>query len=160
MTVDQLSNSDLYVNANPYFQKAFEFLKVHLKKPYAEGTYELNGKKLYAMVSQYNTIAYDNAVWEKHNRYMDIHFIRSGKESIGWARFKEAKSNSVYDDKDDVSFYREISGIMIPISAGDFMILYPDDVHKPKCILENISRVEKVVIKVKLGSGLPANRLA
>ena len=82
-------------------------------------------------------------------QYDVIGYIRKGEECIYWSR-PGIQQPDDYNAETDVGFLTDICGTAIPVREGDVVVLFPEDVHKPKCIRLDSCRVEKVVIKVRL----------
>jgi beta-galactosidase beta subunit len=56
---------------HPLFPQAFDFLN-SFDASTADGTYELQGSDLFAIVSRYSPVAADEKQWESHAVYGDI----------------------------------------------------------------------------------------
>jgi YhcH/YjgK/YiaL family protein len=53
-----------------------------------------------------------------------------------------------YDPKRDVLFFDEAVGSPVAVESGCFAVFFPEDAHKPGCLLEKALAVRKVVVKV------------
>lgn len=132
------------------FRIAYEFLKNTDLNEIPVGRYELE-EGVYAMVSEYNTLPASERKFETHNEYYDIQCIVSGQENIVLTNRKVLKEAIPYDPVKDVTFYEEPSCCGgVGLYAGDFLIVTPEDAHKPHCDLDGEHDVKKVVIKVPL----------
>lgn len=132
------------------FTIAYDFLKTTDLSAIAVGRYEL-GEGVYAMVSEYNTLPASERKFETHENYFDIQCIVSGQENIVLTQRKVLKEAIPYDPVKDVTFYEEpeyCGGV--GLYAGDFLIVTPEDAHKPHCNLNGEHDVKKVVIKVPI----------
>ena len=117
----------------------------------APGKYEVEGGDIHASISEYTTDAKENKKPEAHVKYIDIQYIVSGEELIGFGPL--ADGLAVTEDRlaeKDVVFYRDVPGeTMLHLTAGMFAVLYPWDVHRPGCAAGGSAKVRKVVVKVK-----------
>ncbi len=83
MILDTLKNSKIYATMHPDFEQAFSFLcKIQNTDP-EPGKYEINGDHIYAVVSKYQP-GEKHSKWETHKKYIDIHYIIKGSETLGW----------------------------------------------------------------------------
>lgn len=113
-----------------------------------DGRYNLeNG--LYVNIQTYTTKT--DANYEAHKAYIDIQYIISGEENIGVTQYSDCKSVVAYDCDKDIEFLAG-EGKYYTLKQGEFMILYPEDAHKPS-ISKNIANpqiVKKAVVKVPI----------
>jgi len=148
MIFDQLKNAELYFQINNRFRKAFDYLRSNDFNNIEPGKYEIDGEDIYAIVQQYDTKPMSSGKWEAHKKYIDIQFMVSGKEKMGYShKNKMIVTHEYNSDKD--ALYLKGEGNFLVAEAGYFAIFFPTDVHMP-CIAINLSTpVKKVVIKVK-----------
>ena len=84
MILDILENARQYQNLNTGFEKAIDFLLRPDLKELAEDTYEIDGKRIYAMVSKDPGRQKEDALLEAHEKYVDIQFVLDGTDTMGW----------------------------------------------------------------------------
>lgn len=149
MVIDTLEHASLYTSLHPLFQKAFEFLNRTDLNSLPDGKIQLDGDRLFASVQHYTTQPVSDGKMEAHRRYIDIQYVVSGEEVIGWAPLEEKNEFTPFDPEKDIGFY---FGETFPetLKAGMFAILYPCDAHLPGRFLVSPSEVKKIVIKVAL----------
>jgi YhcH/YjgK/YiaL family protein len=88
---------------------------------------------------------------EAHRKYIDIQFLLSGEEILGYAPVKGLTVVEEYDPQKDIAFFNTPKEITkVKLEPGLFCILFPDDAHLPGCHLAGPSDARKVVIKVKI----------
>lgn len=149
MIIDTLTNAATYYPLHPLFEKAFAFLCDPKTATLEPGRYELQGTELYAMIQNYPTRTPENCALEAHRKYIDIQFLISGNESIGYTPLSsDLTETKPYVTDSDIVFYQGI-GEPIPFKPDTFFILYPQDAHAPG-IQTTPQTVKKVVIKVAL----------
>ncbi|GAU75702.1 YhcH/YjgK/YiaL family protein [Fusibacter sp. 3D3] len=134
------------------FVKAFAFLEKNVAGSIENDTYEIDGKAVYAMVMEKTTEPIEKRAPEAHVKYIDIQFVISGTEKMGFAVLSDQpviKEDKLVE-KDVVLFENEIMNESFAIlSAGDYAVFYPEDVHRPLCQVENSETVKKIVVKIK-----------
>ncbi|MBE6761076.1 MAG: DUF386 domain-containing protein [Ruminococcaceae bacterium] len=119
-----------------------DFTKVNI------GKYELDGDNIYYMVQKYDTNP-DKTVAEAHKKYIDIQYIVKGEEVIAVAPIQNDKKLIEAKEEKDVWFYECETQTMV-LKSGDFMVLYPSDLHLPGKAVNDPQEVLKVVVKVKV----------
>lgn len=128
------------------FHKAFEFLKraEHLEK----GIHSIEGEEIYANIMENTTKKLGLGSFESHRRYIDIHYIISGKEVMGLCDVRGLTTTKEYDQKDDYGLYAIPDTYeKITLKAKDFLILFPGEAHMPNCCVDEPNDVKKVVLK-------------
>ena len=109
-----------------------------------DGRHELTDY-MYANIQTYQTK--EDALFEAHRDYIDIQYVISGEEKIGITDYSSCFEAIAYDKEKDIEFLHG-EGEFYPLRAGEYIILYPQDAHKPSISLNNQSTVRKVVVKV------------
>ena len=72
-----------------------------------------------------------------------------GEERIDWAPLGSLREESEeYSKGGDIAFYSGDEHMRVTLSAGEFLILFPGDAHKP-CIRSG-GKVKKAVVKLAL----------
>ena len=148
MICDQLKNSAVYESMGPAFQKAFAYLKTVTPDNLPGSRYEIDGSNIYAFSSDYDTLPTSERKIETHRNYLDIQYVVSGTEAMGYIPQEGLAVSEGY--KPDVEFYDTQSDVLIPADAGTFMIFFPQDAHRPGCTWQTTSHVTKVVVKIAL----------
>ena len=146
MITDRLTNAHLYMHLGPRIQQAFEYLQHTDLLSLPPGRYELDGKNLYVMSQEYLSKLPDQGKWEAHRRYIDLQYITSGVERIGYAHLSRLAQGEYNPEKDFHALTGE--GDFITLSSGDFLLLFPDDAHMPGMAVGNPVPVKKVVVKI------------
>ncbi len=150
MIVDHLSHAALYAGVTKNLSLAFDFLHRADLQTLAAGRYELAGDDAFALVQDYTTKPATDAKWESHRKYLDVQFIVSGIESMGYGYIDGFTVTKDYDEAADFLLYAG-KGNELTMTPGTFAILYPHDVHRPTVAVGEPSAVRKVVVKVRVG---------
>ncbi len=145
MILDSLENAEKYYGVNPYFKKAFEFLK-NSNLMELEGTIKIDGDRVYAMVIKAEGQGREGAEIELHKKYIDIQFGVGGINEFGWKPAEEcATVTKPFDEENDFGFFGEEPDAWIPVRPGQFAVFFPWDGHTPK---GGKGQLHKVLVKV------------
>lgn len=149
MIFDTLVYADRYASLHPRFQLAFDFLR-NMTGAEEPGRYDLAGDLCFALVQTYQTKPQADALFEAHRKYIDVQFLFGGRETIFWAPLASMKDQTMaYDESKDAALWKlHTDATPLHVSAGQFVILYPEDAHAPCVQWGEAENVLKVVIKV------------
>jgi biofilm protein TabA len=134
-------------------QKALDFLNSADLAGLQPGRIEIDGQAVYALVQAYETLPISASVkFEAHRRYIDIQYIASGEEVMGWADLQALQDVTAYNAEKDVLHGTLPAGEMIPVRVmtGQAAIFWPEDAHAPKLAVGSPAPVKKVVVKVRV----------
>ena len=150
MIASDLKHVEDQLAMTPCLQKALSFLRWTNVSELAEGKVEIEGERIYALVQCYDTLAADKLKLEFHRKFIDVQYIVSGEEVIGWASVERVAITEAYDEEKDIAFGTAPLGEVTPVhlSAGQLVVLYPEDAHAPKLAAGKPSPVKKIVVKV------------
>jgi YhcH/YjgK/YiaL family protein len=150
MIVDRLENAALYKNCGHQIGEALDFLRKTDLASLPNGKLEINGDKLFAVVQRYPGRPVAEAKWEYHENYLDLQYVVTGDEYMGYAPW-DANLPVVmaYDPAKDAGLVNA-SGPMVPISDGMFAVFAPRELHAP-CLAVNPAKPDifKVVMKCR-----------
>lgn len=104
---------------------------------------------LYINVDEYLTKPISECRFESHKKYIDIQMMINGIEGIEVCDIDKLEPATDYSEERDIIFWKELSNQMKSvITDNSYVILYPQNAHKP-CIAENEpQKVRKLVAKV------------
>lgn len=149
MIYDKLKNKEQYYQLHKHFKKAFEFLANTDLKNIEDGSYEIEGKTIYANVQSLKTKPIEEKKWEVHRRYIDIQYVISGEEKMGYGILEDFKEIiEKYDKEKDVEFLNGEKFNFVNAQEGDFVIFYPNDVHAPMLSVKEPMNIKKVIVKI------------
>ncbi|MDC6720845.1 YhcH/YjgK/YiaL family protein, partial [Escherichia coli] len=89
---------------------------------------------------------------EVHRRYIDIQFLAWGEEKIGIAidTGNNKVSESLLEQRNIIFYHDSEHESFIEMIPGSYAIFFPQDVHRPGCIMQTASEIRKIVVKVAL----------
>lgn len=149
MIVDHIENRNLYSNINPDIKTALDYLYETDFSEIEVGKYEIDGDNIFALVSEYKTKDLSQGKPESHKNYIDVQFLFSGKEFIGYDHLANQKIVEPYNESNDITFY-DCEQSLCLIDKKMFAIFFPTDIHMPGIRVTNSIPVKKIVVKVKV----------
>ena len=150
MIVSDLDHAVQQANLTESLRKAFEFLQQTRGKDLPDGRTEIDGTTVYALVQSYQTRAENvNPTFEAHQRYVDVQYLVSGQEIIGWAPLDRVSTTMPYDKEKD-ALLGKVPGEYTPVrlAPGQLVVLYPNDAHAPGLADGEPSPAKKIIVKV------------
>lgn len=132
-------------------QTALEYLKANDFTKMETGVYEIQGKDIYAQVMDCVTKPVEEGKPEVHEKYVDVQFVASGKEKLGFTPDTGKYEVAERFDERDLIFYKAVENEgYLEARPGSYNIFFPGDVHKPGLISGESMTVRKVVVKVSV----------
>jgi len=134
----------------PRFRLAVEFLRRKDLPDLPDGEVPLDGRNVYAIIQGYETVKAGVPKFECHRRYIDVQFILSGEEIVGWAPSDEMTPAGSYDEGKDICFGTVAAGKWTPVllRTGQLAVLWPEDAHAPRLAAGARVPVRKIVVKI------------
>ena len=116
------------------------------------GKHKIDGDAMLAIVSEYSPDAKENRKAETHNNHIDIQYIDSGEEIMGFGNLTDGVETAEgYLTEKDATFYKSVKNeIDIKVAQGMYAVFFPWDIHRPGCISQPSVKVRKVVLKLKV----------
>ncbi len=149
MIVANIKDAERYYAVNPNFKEIFEFLG----SLNADSTEGITRDAWRAGVSVCEKRDFDESgdvrPAEAHRAYLDIHYVISGSEGMGYADVNTLTPITEYNAESD---YLLLSGdvSVVTLREGDFCIVFPEDAHVPALTTKYGDKLKKSVVKVKL----------
>ena len=152
MILDKIDQCGRYFSVHADFKAGFDFIKKALDQKLPAGKYEIDGEKVFAMIQEYETRAWEKPFFEGHKRYIDLQFIAEGEERMDLINIARAEVTQAYDEKIEAAFFAPKGECTRGIfSAGDFAIFFPEDLHQPGLrIGEDACKMKKIIVKIEL----------
>ncbi|CAN1536483.1 EbgC Beta-galactosidase, beta subunit [Flavobacteriaceae bacterium] len=148
MVIDKIENYRLYSTLTKRLAKGFEFINNTDLIAIAPGKYEIENDAIFAIVQEYDTKEQEDSVLEGHHKYIDIQYVIQGVELMGFTPLTNQEVVEENLEKDYTFYNGETS--MLRVEAGMFTLFFPEDLHRPGVKAGQISKVKKVVVKVKI----------
>jgi biofilm protein TabA len=126
----------------------------------APGRYEIDGTAMFALVQEYHTKPKSEKKAESHTRYMDVQYVHSGSEIVGFAPAGAAAEilEDLTESKDMITYKSVSYETDCLLTSGMYAILFPGEIHRPQCSSGADMQVCKVVLKVAMDAVLARTR--
>ena len=144
-----LAHAQRYASLHPGFRESLAFLKA-FDPSTPNGRLDIPGTECFALVQRYETAPASAKRMEAHRKYIDIQYLVEGREIIGVAHLETQSVTEDYHAEHDAWFFDGREGVVdLPLQAGQLVVFFPEDAHRPGCQAGNQpSPVTKVVIKI------------
>jgi YhcH/YjgK/YiaL family protein len=131
MIVDRIENAKLYEGFGHGVAEALDYLARTDLAKLPNGKQEIDGERLFAVVQRYQGKPVAEAKWEYHRKYLDLQFVVSGDELMGYAPWDDKLPvEMAYDASKDAGLV-QAKGVMLPVSNGMFAVFAPLELHAP-----------------------------
>ena len=131
--------------------RALDYLRKTDFAKMKDGRYPVEGDDMYAILTRYKTKPSEECRPETHRKYIDLLYIISGEEYLGWCPMNpDLKVTEPYNAEKDIEFYEDLAPEShFVLSAGSIVVLFPKDVHKPFIMIgHEPTDVTKVIVKI------------
>jgi biofilm protein TabA len=105
---DTLTFSKLYVPTHPRLAAGFDFLN-KLSEGIADGRYEIDGDRLFALVQSYTTTQVAARKLKHHRKYAEVQFLFVGEEIIEHVPLEGLAVYTPFDEAKDYGLVRDPS---------------------------------------------------
>ncbi len=129
----------------PQLDIVFDFIINNVSDKTLEGKYDIS-RGIYAVIQKCEPKIKKEQLLETHKKYVDLQYVISGKEKIGWKFLdKSFKICKKYNPKQDIAFFSNRPDTYIRLKKGEFAIFFPEDAHAPLCC---DNTVKKCIVKI------------
>ncbi len=143
------TESKLLQKKYPALAKAMKWIKAEAGN-LADGNYPL-GDDMVGMVQSYQTRPLDQSKFESHRVNVDLQYVMSGREIMGWLHINDLTPKTEFDEAKDVILYEIPKNYhQMTLTSTNLALLFPEDGHMPKVMVSQPEDVKKVVVKIPL----------
>lgn len=129
--------------------ECFNYAKENNLSVYDRGCHEIDAKRIFVNIVEYETAKQEDRFWEAHREYLDVHLMLEGTERID-LNFIQNMDVKEYAAKDDfLPMDGEKNGSVI-LKPGDFLVCYPTDAHRTAIAVDKQENIKKAIFKVKI----------
>ncbi len=131
-------------------RRVIDYLKSNDFVNMETGVYDLEGKDIYVQVMDAETGPVSEKRPESHEKYLDVQFLVTGEEKLGFTPNTGAYEVDEFIEERDLIFYKKVEneGFVYAV-PGCFSIFFPQDIHRPAVAADQPMTIRKVVVKVK-----------
>lgn len=149
MIVGKLKDLHRYKGLNKNLDKAIDYILNNDLYSLSHGKNNIDNDNIFINRFSYTGLLESECFFEGHKNYLDIHILLRGCENLGYADISELKQITEYDSENDFIKFEGTVKNYIKLEVGDFILVFPEDIHMPKIKINNES-IEKIVCKVIL----------
>lgn len=149
MIFGNIQNLKEYTFLPDAVKECFEYAETHDLKAYEKGSHEIDGKRLFVNIVEYQTVTAEERFWEAHREYLDIHLMLDGTEQIDLGFIQEMDVRE-YVPADDFLPMEGSKNSSVVLKNGDFLICYPSDAHRTAVAAGKSERIKKAIFKVHI----------
>lgn len=139
-----------HAEANADLEFALQHLRDTDYTQVATGKYLIDGERMFALVQDPMTQAWETGFPEFHALHIDVQCLLSGEEALGYL-----PSNPDLVPRDDRLAERDIAFVepqanetKIVLTPGMYAIFFPGELHRPCRAVGRSMQIKKVVIKI------------
>ena len=161
MISGRIEDKLFWATCPPAIQQMLEVLDSPDMANKEEGRHEINDDMFYVL-SHYHTRPLAQVLPETHRKYIDVQFVRLGREAMLWSPLPLVRNsikeygeqmNTPYKPEKDVQYYNlHHYYSVLPCPTGSVNIFFPNDIHVPGVHFEmgdgSPEPVQKIVGKV------------
>lgn len=147
--------SSIYAIDSPHqypaaIQMALKWITDHDIVNMDAGIYELQGHNLYINIQDIVTKPIEECYPERHNSYLDIQYVASGVERMGYAPYTGRETIQLDMQDKDVIIYKDLENEnFVDVTPGSYCIFCSNSIHRPGCSAGSSGSVRKAVVKIK-----------
>ena len=115
---------------------------------------DIDGDAAFALVQSYQSrMEHHEPKFELHRKYVDIQYLVSGAEIMGWALHNLFTQTTPYNEENDLMLVTIPAGEWMPVQfpVGRVLVLYQTDAHASRLAVDQPEDVKKVIIKIDMG---------
>lgn len=149
MIYTDMEHLDRYRGICPQLDAAIGYLMENGLELLVPGRNEVDGEDVFVNRFHYATIPQEEAAFEAHEVYADIHLLVEGREFIGVTPIERLTVTKVDREADNIECRGPVE-TKIPMEPGKVLIVFPEDAHMVKIENNGPVNVEKAVVKVRV----------
>ena len=145
MIFAKLTDAADYRGIHPRLDRVIDCLNEEFLHQVGTQTQKLEDDLLYVTRFDYETIPLEDAFFEAHKKYLDVHLMLQGTERVD---ISHPDVLTLFDHKDDFYAYQGEAEQTLLLAPGSFLVVFPGDAHRIKVQVKGPENVSKVVFKL------------
>lgn len=152
MILDTIANANTYAGLNARVDAALTAMQTYTPEHFPEGRLELDGGNLFLLFNRYDTHSVEGALSEAHRKHIDVMYMVDGEETIYVKPTAQLNyiTQGYSADADALLAQTDSDAMPVRLTAGSFIVLFPQDAHTPACDTDRSHSVKKIIAKVAL----------
>lgn len=152
MIIADLATASRYLGLHAGVASALRYLAGYDFSKLTMGRHDIDGDRLFLLANSYATKDAGECKLEGHRKYIDVQYVVSGSELVGYAPLANQPASREYDSERDYALF-DGDASFVKLEAGMVAIFFPEDLHMPG-VGRGQDQVVKIVMKVKInGNG-------
>lgn len=129
-------------------KKVDAFIAAFDMKDFVPGNSIQVADNIKANLIEYQTKTRAEGFWEAHKKMVDVHYILSGAENVDLNFNDTLKKGDYQPDREMYELFGEDAEVFKLDEKNNFLLLFPDEAHRPGCIVDVPKTVKKIVFKI------------
>ncbi|MDG3085113.1 YhcH/YjgK/YiaL family protein [Vibrio hannami] len=114
-----------------------------------DGVYSLSDERIFVNLISALTEHSSQRAAEIHKKYIDVQVLLEGCERIGYSNVLEEDIQIIDQVENDLLIIEDVvNENFVDLKSGDFVLYFPNQVHRPLCAVDSTGRVRKAIIKI------------
>jgi len=134
----------------PIIKETLNLLKKADLEKIKKGKYEIIKDEIFLIIDEYQTEKPEEKKAEQHRIYIDVQYIISGKETIGFGY--EDNENEIFNEYDlskECTLFNTVKNEEdIILQKGAYAIFFPSDIHRPGLNADGQQVIKKGIVKI------------
>ena len=114
-----------------------------------EGKFPLSDDETFVILVSAQTEPVAQRAAEIHKKYVDVQIVLQGEECFGYSNRLAAEPAALTELDNDLLFIDEVEQEnFVTLQANDFVVFFPDQIHRPLCAVNQPQTVRKAIVKI------------
>ncbi len=149
MIYTKKKNLSRYLGQSKSLDAAIRAILCNDPEQLSMGRNDIDGDNAFVNRFDYDTVPQEQALWEGHIAYGDVHVLLGGHEKIGVSNVERLTETVRKEQEDFVGFQGPVE-TWFTMTPEDVLIVYPEDIHMVKVADGDTAHVRKCCYKFKV----------
>lgn len=149
MIYTKKKNLSRYLGQSKSLDAAIRAILCNDPEQLSMGRNDIDGDNAFVNRFYYDTVPKEQALWEGHIAYGDVHVLLGGHEKIGVSNVERLTETVRKEQEDFVGFQGPVE-TWFTMTPEDVLIVYPEDIHMVKVADGDTAHVRKCCYKFKV----------
>ena len=151
MIYAELKNIKTYKGISKNLDKAIDFI---VEKKYLNADFGKNivddDKIYFDYPETVSTRENIDLELEYHKKYIDIHIVLEGEESIAYTPFEDCIETKSYNVEEDYGLVKGKAQAELILNGKNFLLFFPEEPHLALLKIDTPKEIKKVIFKVEI----------
>nr|WP_241635061.1 YhcH/YjgK/YiaL family protein [Fusobacterium gastrosuis] len=151
MIYGEIKDIQIYKGLSKKLDRAIDFIFSGDYKKAKIGKNEIDGNTIYFNCPEKPMTKDKNGLeLEYHKKYIDIHIVLEGEESIGYAPFNDCIETKKFDVENDYALMKGEIKTEFYLNPEKFLVIFPYEPHIALLKVKETKEIKKVIFKVEI----------